>query len=73
MQALRREALSGTELERAQVGTIRLKLLKVAAWVRVSARRVVFHLASGFPHQGLFELVRERLMIPRPGPATGTG
>ena len=73
MQALRREALSGTELEQAQVGTIRLKLLKVAARVLVSARRVVFHLASGYPYQGLFAVVRDRLMIPRPGPAFGTG
>ncbi len=49
MQSLRREALSGTELARAQVGTTRLKLLKVAARVVVSARRVVFHLSSGDP------------------------
>ena len=35
VQALRRTALAGTELARAQVGTIRLKLLKVAARVRV--------------------------------------
>ena len=53
MQALRREALSGTELEQAQIGTIRLKLLKVAARVLISARRVLFHLASGYPYQDL--------------------
>jgi hypothetical protein len=47
VQALRRTALAGTELARAQVGTIRLKMFKVAARVVVSARRVVFHLASG--------------------------
>ena len=73
MQALRREALSGTELEQAQVGTIRLRLLKVAARVLVSARRVVFHLASGYPDQRLFDLVRERLMVPRPRLGSGTG
>ena len=73
MQGLRREALSGTELEQAQVGTIRLKLLKVAARVLVSARRVVFHLASGYPHQELFDLVRERLMILAPRRPVGTG
>ncbi len=73
MQALRREALSGTELEQAQVGTIRLKLLKVAARVLISARRVLFHLASGSPHQELFALVGERLMSrPRP-PVVETG
>src|SRR3954468_19697954 len=46
VQAPRRTALLGTELAEAQVGTIRLKLFKVAARVVVSARRVVFHLAS---------------------------
>jgi len=73
MQALRREALSGTELARAQVGTIRLKLLKVAARVVVSARRVVFHLASGYPYRAGFCEALERLMC-RPMPfAAGTG
>ena len=62
VQALRRTALAGTELAQAQVGTIRLKLLKVAARVAVSVRRVVFHLASSYPYQGLFERVSERLM-----------
>ena len=73
MQALRREALAGTELARAQVGTIRLKLLKVAARVVVSARRVVFHLASGYPHRAGFCEALGRLMgRPRPV-AAGTG
>jgi Transposase DDE domain group 1 len=73
MQTLRREALSGTELARAQVGTIRLKLLKVAARVVVSARRVVFHLASGYPYRAVFREALGRLMC-RPRPvAFGTG
>ncbi len=61
IQALRRTALAGTELARAQVGTIRLKLLKVAARVVLSMRRVVFHLASGYPYQVLFRQVTARL------------
>jgi hypothetical protein len=72
VQAPRREALSGTELARAQVGTIRLKLLKVAARVVVSARRVVFHLASSYPYRRGFVEVFERLMG-RPRPAADTG
>jgi hypothetical protein len=72
MQALRREALSGTELARAQVGTIRLKLLKVAARVAVTARRVVFHLASGYPYRAVYREAFERLMA-RPSPVAGTG
>ncbi len=60
VRALRRTALAGTELAEAQVGTIRLKLLKVAARVAVSVRRVVFHLAGGYPYRGPFERVCER-------------
>jgi hypothetical protein len=61
VQALRRTALAGTELAEAQVRTIRLKLLKVAARVAVSVRRVVFHLASSYPYRDLFERVSGRL------------
>src|SRR5512135_2708188 len=57
IQALRRTALAGTELAEAQVGTIRLKLFKVAARVVVSARRVVFPLASSYPYQAEFRAV----------------
>jgi Transposase DDE domain group 1 len=73
VQALRRTALAGTELARAQVGTIRLKLFKVAARVVVSVRRVVFHLSSGYPYQAVFREVYERLrgVGPVPTPATG--
>ena len=57
VQALRRTALAGTELAKAQVGTIRLKLFKVAARVVVTARRVVFHLSSSYPYQAIFREV----------------
>jgi hypothetical protein len=70
VQALRRTALRETDLEKAQVGTIRLKLLKVAARVVVSARRVIFHLASSYPFQDRFRAVFERVMsLPIPGRA----
>jgi hypothetical protein len=72
VQALRRTALAGTELARAQVGTIRLRLLKVAARVVVTARRVVFHLASSYPYRGLFERARRRLADDVAG-AAGSG
>jgi hypothetical protein len=61
VQALRRTALAGTDLARAQIGTIRLKLFKVAARVVVSVRRVVFHLATSYPYQAVFRSVYERL------------
>jgi hypothetical protein len=73
VQALRRTALGGAELARAQVGTIRLKLFKVAARVVVSARRVVFHLASSSPSQAVFREVYAsvRDVARPPRPATG--
>ena len=61
MQALRRTALRGTELAQAQMGTIRLKLLKIAARVLVSARRVVLHLSSSHPQQRVFREVVHHL------------
>ncbi len=73
VQALRRTAVPGTELARAQVGTIRLKLFKVAARVVVSARRVVFHLASSYPYRQVFQTAYERLTggLPTPGVESG--
>ena len=53
IEHLRREGLKGTELAKAQVSTIRLKLFKIAARVVVSVRRVVLHLSSGYPYRTL--------------------
>jgi hypothetical protein len=50
----RRDVLTGTRLATATIGTIRLQLLKVAARVRRSVRRLWFHLASHWPGQPLF-------------------
>lgn len=63
MDALRREYLKGTELETAQCNTIRLKLFKIAARVRVTVRRVWFHLASSYPYQTLFQTLSCRLAL----------
>ena len=61
LETLRREALKETELAQAQVGTIRLKLLKIGARVVRSVRRVVIHLAEGYPLKALFARVLARL------------
>ncbi len=58
----RRTVSKGTEVARAHVSTIRLKLLKVAARVVTSVRRVVFHLASSYPWQTLFRQIVKRLV-----------
>jgi len=57
MQTLRRTALAGTELEKAQCGTIRRKLLKIGAHIRVTVRKVWVSLASGHPYAELFTRV----------------
>jgi len=61
LNALRRLGLSGTQMARARCDTIRLKLLKIGAAVRVSVRRVWVRLASSFPLKELFWGVLGRL------------
>jgi hypothetical protein len=39
-------------MKKAQSGTLRLKILKVTAMVKVSARRVVIRLPSSYPYGG---------------------
>ena len=54
VSALRRTGLAGTELAEAQVSTIRTKLLKIGAQVRVTARKIWIALASSYPWQPVF-------------------
>lgn len=61
MQALREQTLGDTELAVAQCGTIRLKLLKISAQIRVSARRILISFSQGWSGQGLFERIYQRL------------
>ena len=61
LQALRRLGLAGTEMAKAQCQTIRLKLLKIGAQVRVTVRKVWISLASGCPYAELFARVMENL------------
>jgi hypothetical protein len=61
MNEMRRLGLGGTEMEQAQCGTIRLRLLKIGAQVQVTVRRVVVRLASSYPFQELFLEIYRRL------------
>ena len=54
MEALRRLGLKGTAWAEAQVDTIRLKLLKIGAIVRVSVRRVLLQLSSTYPWKDIY-------------------
>ena len=54
VEALRRLALKGTEWAEAQVDTIRLKLFKIGALVRISTRRVLLEMNSFYPWKHIF-------------------
>ena len=61
LERLRALTLGGSVLARATVGSIRLRLLKVAAQIKVSVRRVYIQLASAYPLQALFTHCQEVL------------
>ena len=55
VSGLRRLGLKATELAKAQVSTIRTKLLKIGARVRVTVRKVWVSMASSYPWQELYQ------------------
>ena len=59
--ALRRIGLARTQFARASCGTIRLKLLKIAALVRTSLRRIKLAMPSAFPHQAEYRAAHAAL------------
>ena len=61
MQALRRLGTEGTELARAQCSTLRLKLFKVGARIRITARRVWLSFSQSYPYAATFTQVLENL------------
>jgi hypothetical protein len=61
--ALRRIGLAHTQLAKATCGTIRLKLLKIGAQIRVSVRRIKIAMASACPYAQVFELAHARISI----------
>jgi hypothetical protein len=54
LHALRRLGLKGTAMEHAQAATIRLRLLKIGARIRITARRIWLSMASCFPLEAVF-------------------
>jgi hypothetical protein len=68
-QALRRVGLRGTSLANAQVGTIRVRLLKLSGLVQISVRRVRVALSSAFPLQAVFAQALQNLERLHPPPA----
>jgi len=63
LQALRRLGLAGTELAKAQCNTVRLKLLKIGAQIRITIRKVWVSMSTGYPHLDLFRQVYRQLQV----------
>jgi hypothetical protein len=69
LESLRRLGLQGSELARAQAGTIHSKLLKIGVRITCSVRRVVLYLASSYPFKALLEGALRRLREPHLHPS----
>lgn len=61
LEALRRIGLTGTELADATCESLRLKLLKIGALVKISVRRIHVSMASSHPFQTAWRLAQARL------------
>ena len=55
VSGLRRIGLKGTELATAQVSTIRTKVLRIGAQIRVTVRKIWVSMASSYPWRDLYE------------------
>jgi hypothetical protein len=66
LQALRRLGLADTPMAEAQCDTIRLKLLKIGAQIRVTVRKIWISLAEGYPYESLFRQVYRNVLSARP-------
>ena len=63
IEYIRDKLLKGTELAKAQVGTIRLKLFKIGAIIIRNTRRIKFLLSSSYPYQHLWDHVMKKLAL----------
>ena len=61
MQTLRRLGLKGTSMARAQCDTLRLKLFKIGAHIRLSVRRVCIAFSESYPYSELFRHILRKL------------
>lgn len=61
LETIRRVGLTGTELARAQVSTIRLKILKIGTVILRNTRRIRLLFASAYPYQPIFSAMLARL------------
>jgi hypothetical protein len=64
LQALRRLGLAGTSMAKAQCSTLRLRLLKIGARVKVTVRNIWVSLSQSYPDAELFAAAHHRLLAP---------
>ncbi|MBI3875368.1 MAG: IS1380 family transposase [Verrucomicrobia bacterium] len=62
--ALRRLGLAGTDMAHAQADAIRLRLLRIGALVRITARRIWVSMSASWPWRDVFESCAARLLAP---------
>lgn len=63
IEYIRDKLLQGTELAKAQVGTIRLKLFKIGAVIIRNTRKIKFLLSSSYPYQHIWDHILKRLAL----------
>lgn len=61
VQALRRLGLAGTEMAKAQCDTIRLKIFKIGARIKITVRKVWICFAEGYPYKNIFSQIRSNI------------
>ncbi|MBW1790993.1 MAG: IS1380 family transposase [Deltaproteobacteria bacterium] len=61
LQTLRRIGLAGTKMAKAQCDTIRLRILKIGARIRITVRKVWVAFAEGCPYCDIFQQVYDNL------------
>ena len=64
MNTVREVGLAGTAMAKAQCSTIRLKLFKIAAVIRITTRKVWLSLSSVYPFQHLYTTALRNLRAP---------
>jgi hypothetical protein len=63
VEYIRDKFLHGTELAKAQVSTIRLKLFKIGAVIIRNTRRIKFLLSSSYPYQHIWQSIMKKLAL----------
>jgi len=63
IEQLRNFVLKGTEFAKAQVETIRLKLIKIGGVIRRNSRKVYISLSSSYPYRSIFSLAMKKLQL----------